>query len=151
MFKQNFLCSKLCLLPFVLSQETPLRKAWLHLLFCSHWVFMHIDKIPSKLLFPQPLLVYQLLQVLNCFRGLHSCQFMAWTGLMPVCPWVFCPEGAQNWTQDSRCVTPMLSRSAGSPLSTCWETIRLLCHKPVIQSASEWQHNHLCVQNLRIF
>lgn len=62
-----------------------LRKAWLHLLYCSHQVFMHIDEIPLKHLLSalksprsQPLLIHKILQVLNHLRGasLYSFQFV---------------------------------------------------------------------------
>ena len=85
----------------------------------SHQVFIHIDKIPLSLLFSR-LSCPSSLSLSSCERCSSALIFVAlhWTcsgKSMSLLYW-----GAQHWTQHTSCVSPVLSRGAGSPPSTCW-------------------------------
>jgi len=120
MFKWSSLCLSLCPLPLVLSVGTTERSLAPSSLLLPTQVFVHTDEITPSLLFSRlsspsipSLSSYDRCSspfiILVAFRWSHPSRSMShlyW--------------GAQCWTQQSRSVSPGLSRGEGSPPSTCW-------------------------------
>lgn len=111
MFKQNFLHFNLCSLPLVLSWVLQ-RTVWLRLLY-SHIRHLRIlirsPRASSRLNSPSPL---SLSSFIRCSRPLTIITALHWAHLsMSMC---FLYWGAQDWTQQSSCVSPLLSRGIRS-------------------------------------
>lgn len=117
MFKQNFLHFTLCPLPLVLSWVLQ-RTAWLCLLYAHIrclLILVRSSWASSRLKSPSPL---SLSSFVRCFRPLITITALHWTHLSMSMSSLY--GGAQDWTQQSSCVSPLLSRGEGSAPLTCW-------------------------------